>query len=78
MNTEIYQKIISFISEYLTIPIDDINIDSALGQTLEMDSLDLLDIIVNFEDIFKIEIEDYDLENIITVKDIYNLIISKI
>jgi acyl carrier protein len=78
MNTEIYQKIILFISEYLAISISDINMDSTLGEDLSMDSLDLIDIVVNFEDLFQIEIEAENLENIITVKDVYDLIISKL
>jgi acyl carrier protein len=78
MNNDVYQKIILFISEHLQIPISNINFNSRLGNDLNMDSLDLIDILMQFEDVFNVQINEEDAEGIITVNDVYDLLISKL
>lgn len=51
---------------------------TSLMGDLEADSLDAVEIIMAFEDEFKIEIPDEDAENFKNIGDIYNYIKSKV
>jgi acyl carrier protein len=55
------EQIISFISQHLQIPIEKIKFTSSLGRDLDMDSLDLVDVIVGLQDLYDITIEEYEI-----------------
>ncbi|MDR7869913.1 MAG: acyl carrier protein [Tissierellaceae bacterium] len=71
MNTE---KVISLISEQFNIDVDDINLDTSFRDDLGADSLDLVELVMAFEDEFGLEIEDEEVETIKTVGDSINYI----
>lgn len=68
------ETIFRLIAEQFSVPVKEINIDMHLVNDLNADSLDSIEIIVECEKEFDIEIDDDDLENIQTIKDIVYLV----
>lgn len=64
----------TIISDQLDINIDDLSYDTFLIDDLEADSLDLVELIMAFEEEFGIKIEEDQLEDILTIEDIMNII----
>ena len=62
------KKTKAVVVEKLSIPIENITPDSTL-KDLGADSLDIVEMIMTFEEVFGIEIKDEDAERITTVKD---------
>jgi acyl carrier protein len=75
---EIFEKVKDIISDKLGIDREEIAEDSSLIDDLGADSLDLVDLVMVFEEEFDVKIEDEELENIKTVKDVVDGIMSKI
>jgi len=70
---EIYEKVKAIIAEQLNISKDSINYESNL-EKLGADSLDLVEIAMNLEEEFKVEINDEDASKLVTVKDLVDYI----
>lgn len=70
---ETLKKVIAIISEKLSIPEANIVVDATF-KDLGADSLDIVEIIMNFEETFGIEIRDEDAEQIKTVEHAVDLI----
>ncbi|MFH1644745.1 MAG: acyl carrier protein [bacterium] len=70
------QKVIDVIAEKLSIPKENITIESTFKNDLGADSLDIVEMIMSFEETFGIEIKDEDAEKIKTVQDAINHIHS--
>lgn len=70
----IFEKIREIICDQLELEEDAVTLDSVLLDDLGADSLDLVDLVMTFEDEFDMEIPDEDLENIKTVGDIVRFI----
>ena len=66
----IQEKVISIISDELSVKIEDVKLDSELIQDLEIDELDSIELCMALEEEFGIEIPDEDIEEFKTVKDI--------
>lgn len=66
----IFEKVRSIIAEQLDIDIDSITHDSSITDDLGADSLDVVDLVMTFEDEFGVEIPDDAVETIHTVSDI--------
>ncbi len=62
------QKVIDIISDKLNMPKENIKIEASF-QDLGADSLDIVEMIMSFEETFGIEIKDEDAEKIKTVQD---------
>ena len=62
------EKVIDIITEKLNLPKENIKVESTF-QDLGADSLDIVEMIMSFEETFGIEIKDEDAEKIKTVKD---------
>ncbi|ABV34341.1 MULTISPECIES: acyl carrier protein [Pseudothermotoga] len=73
----IVEKVAKIISEKLGVELSQISETSKLTEDLNADSLDLVDLVMAFEEEFDVKIDDSDLEKISTVKDIVDYIISK-
>ncbi len=65
----IYKKIKELISTQFNIDEKEITKDTSFKDTLNADSLDLVELIMALEDEFGLEVEDEDMENIKTVGD---------
>lgn len=68
------EKVIKLIAEFAEVPESEINENTNLTKDLELDSLDLVDLIVEFEKIYGASIPDTDLKTIQTVGDILKYI----
>lgn len=67
-------KVREIIAEQLDVNLEDITLETSLVDDLKADSLDIVELIMSFEDEFEIKIDDEVLENILTVEDILNAI----
>jgi acyl carrier protein len=74
MSDEVYEKIKEIIVELLDIDEEDINMDSRFREDLEADSLDLVELIMEFEERFGGEISDEDAQQITTVGEAVNYV----
>lgn len=70
------QQVKEVLADKLGFEIEEIQDDSELKNDLGTDSLDDIELIMEFEKLFDISIKDEDAENVKTVSDIYNLISS--
>lgn len=75
--SDISYKIKHIISENLNVAVSDINANSTF-QSLSADSLDKVELILEFENEFNISFADEETENIATVQNVINLIEHKI
>lgn len=79
MNKEvIIQKINSFLVEEFEVDNDDIQPNSNLKETLDLDSLDYVDLVVSIESNFGVKLIEVDFVGIATFDDFYNLIEDKL
>jgi acyl carrier protein len=67
---EVFDRVKNIISEKLGVEEDEIAMDSSLTEDLGADSLDLVDLVMAFEDEFDFKVEDEQIESISTVGDI--------
>lgn len=69
MNSEIFEKVKKIIADKLDIEEDKITPESSFLDDLGADSLDIVELIMELEEEFSIEIPDEDAEKIRTVAD---------
>nr|WP_313756594.1 acyl carrier protein [Tissierella sp.] len=65
----IYKKIKTIIATQFNVDEDEITKDTSFKDTLNADSLDLVELIMALEDEFGLEMEDEDMDSIKTVGD---------
>lgn len=70
----IYEKVKSIIAEQLDIDPESVTYESVITDDLGADSLDVVDLVMSFEDEFGVEIPDDAVETIRTVSDIVKYI----
>lgn len=75
---DIFEKVKSMIVEELKIDESEIKLDSSFVDDLGADSLDIVQLIMAFEEEFEMEIPDEDAESIATVGDVVDYISAKI
>lgn len=68
------KKIIGIIADKLGKKQDAITLDSRLVEDLDADSLDIVELIMSFEDEFGVSLPDEDVAKLKTVSDIVNYI----
>lgn len=71
------EKIAGIIEDKLGLDGVEIKAETRFKEDLDVDSLDLFDMVMEFEDEFSIEIPSEDLENIKTVGELINYINNK-
>lgn len=62
------------ISEKSNIDLEKITDDSVLEDELGIDSLDIVEIVIDLEEIFKCTIPDEDYDNLRTIKDLFKIV----
>ena len=67
-------KIKSIVAEQLGVDEDQVTKDASFIDDLGADSLDIVDLIMNLEETFNIEIPDSDAEKVATVGDVVDYI----
>ena len=80
MNTKHYEDLKGIIKIYLPedVTVDDIELTSHLTQELNINSANLVDIVLDVEDHFDITIEDDEIEKMETVQSAIAIIESKV
>ena len=74
----IQSRIISLIATQLGLGEDTISLDSKFMDDLGADSLDTVELIMNIEEEFEIEIPDHEVEEMHTVKSVLNYVTMQI
>lgn len=67
--SSIEERVISIVSDQLSIPVEEISRPSSFVDDLKADSLDVVELVMEFEDQFEVTIPDDDYEKIRTVGD---------
>lgn len=67
-------RIRNVLEEYVEIPVEQITLETNLLNDLGFSSLDLVGVVVAFEEEFDIEIPDRKITKIVTVGDVVNLL----
>ena len=75
---EIYEKLKGMISEQFGIDENIIKKDSTFTDDIAADSLDLVELVMNVEEVFGVQISDEDAEKIITVGDVVKYISERL
>jgi len=75
---ETEEKVIAIVSEQLNFPKEEISLASSFTDDLKADSLDLVELVMEFEEEFDITIPDDDYEKIKSVGDAVKYIQEKI
>ena len=73
-NSEIFEKVKEIVKEQLGVQEDAINMESTFVDDLAADSLDIVELVMDIEEEFGIEIPDEKAETIVTVGDVVNYI----
>jgi len=75
---EVFEKVKALFVEDLGIDESKVTMEAKLEEDLEIDSLGIVEVVMAFEDEFKIEIDDEELADVTTVGQAVNLLHSKI
>lgn len=75
--SSIEEKVIAIVSDQLNIPKEDIKLNSDFVADLKADSLDLVELVMEFEDEFGVQIPESDQEKIKSVGDAVKYITEK-
>ena len=70
----VFEKVREIICEQFELEEDDVTLETVIREDLDADSLDLVDLVMTFEDEFRVEVPDEVIENIKTVGDIVKYI----
>lgn len=77
---EVFEKVVDILAKYSksNLPADKISMETSILDDLKINSARLVDIVLDFEDIFDIEVDDDDADSVSTVGDGVELILAKI
>ncbi len=70
----VFDKVKEIIVDQLDVDEDKVTLEASITEDLGADSLDVVDLVMSFEDEFGIEISDDEVANVKTVGDIVKLI----
>ena len=71
-----FEKLKEIIAEVLNVDADEITMDTTFVDDLGADSLDLMDMVMSFEDEFKVEIDTEAIGDLKTIGDVVKYIES--
>lgn len=71
------EKVISIIMEQLDVTREECVVEASFIDDLGADSLDLVELIMEMEEIFDVQIADNELEKIRTIKDVLDFLKNK-
>ena len=77
-NNEIIEKIHEFLIEEFEVDPDKLIPEANLKETLGLDSLDYIDLVVVIESNFAFKVKPEDFTNIITLQNFYDYVIAKV
>ena len=71
---QIIEKLFDIVCNGLDLNADEITLDADLREDFDADSLDMVDLIMDIEDEFGVEVPDEILDKLVTVKDVIDYI----
>lgn len=77
-NNEIIEKTNAFLVEEFEVEGDKISPEANLKETLELDSLDYIDLVVVIESNFGFKVRPEDFTGIVSFQDFYDYVISRV
>ena len=77
-NEEIIERINEFLVEEFEVEADKITPEANLKETLGLDSLDYIDLVVVIESNFAFKVKPEDFANIVTFQNFYDYVSSKV
>lgn len=77
LDNEIVKRVIDVAASNLGVRVADVKLDSNLEDDLGADSLDVVELVMALEDEFEMEISDADAENLKTIRQVAEYLISK-
>ncbi len=78
MAEDILAKVKKIVAEQLGVDEEKVTEDASFIEDLGADSLDVVDLVMAFEEAFGVEIPDEDVQNIRTVGDVVNYLKNKL
>jgi acyl carrier protein len=78
VSADVESKVIKIISEKLSIPAENISVSSRFSEDLGADSLDIVELLMEIEEEFSVNISDEDSEKLKTVGDAITHISAKL
>lgn len=76
--TTIISKVNAFLEDEFEVEADEIIPSADLKETLELDSLDYVDLVVSVESNFSVKLDAEDFVDIVTLQNFYDLIEEKL
>ena len=70
----VFERIKAMIKEELNVPEEKITMEAKLAEDLGADSIDAVELIMNIEDEFEVQVSDEEAQNIKTVGDIVKFV----
>lgn len=67
MDNSVYERVVKIIVDTIDVKKEDVNVNASFVEDLGADSLDLVELVMAFEEEFEVEIPDDDVEKIKTV-----------
>ena len=77
-NEEIIEKINDFLTDEFEVDPSAIKPENNLKETLALDSLDYIDLVVVIESTFSFKVKPEDFSGMKTIEDFYNYVIQKV
>ena len=77
-NREIIERVNEFLVEEFEVPTEKITPEADLKETLELDSLDYIDLVVVIENNFSFKVKPEDFQGISTFQSFYDYVISRV
>ncbi len=75
---ELFKRVQEIIAESLDVDVEEVTPEASLTEDIGADSLELVDLTMDFEDEFNVKIETAELGEIDTVEEITNLLEKKL
>jgi acyl carrier protein len=75
---EIVNRINDFLTEDFEVEPDAITPDAELKETLDLDSLDYIDLIVAIDNNFGFKVQPEDFQGMVTIKDFYDYVAHRV
>ncbi|CAB4330332.1 unannotated protein [freshwater metagenome] len=72
-----FEKFKACAVEILAVSADQVTMEAKFAEDLDADSLDLVELVMKLEEEFDVTVDESELENITTVGEAYELVMSK-
>jgi acyl carrier protein len=77
-NEATFDKFKACAAEILNVPSEKVTLDASFANDLDADSLDLVELVMELEEVFSITVDESELEGVETIGQAYELVTSKL